>query len=473
MASTSFNDALFIQGPAFHVDLPPIDARHMFHFSRRLLFFRCTSDAQRDAQLAAFKTGIQALLVRCPILGGVVTPLPPDAATADKQDWRTIVPGQGIELVIKDLRKNIPAFEELEATNFPPLHFPWALLMPIPKDLSPDRPHDACKLQFSAIDGGTILTFAMSHCVSDGTGTDEWIRILIEETRLAQQDSTQRSETMTVGLDRSVLCNIQSDLAFNIEHHPAYMLKKPPVPVSEELAPMSKDSGVFGVSRSEIPVLLRLSPAGLAQLKADATTLGERISTHDALCALMWRTVLLIRSRRPSWQSVPPSATTNLFMPTNARRLLPDLPSPYVGNAVYQLIAALNLGTLLSTSGLQRAAAEVRRAIAAITPELVASYMTFIRDPIASRFIEYQFMNGTTSTTGLAMGTCLGSGDIMYGSDWGEAFGSLVSFRLIGEPGNVVIPRRPDGSAELILSLLPEEVDILKGAEGFGKYSAL
>ncbi|KAF8206254.1 hypothetical protein K438DRAFT_1816899 [Mycena galopus ATCC 62051] len=471
MADTTFNDALFIPGPSFHVDLPPIDARHMFHFSRRLLIFRCTSSSQRDAQLAAFKAGIKGLLLRCPILGGDVTLLP--GATEYQQDWHTIVPGWGIELVVKDLRGKIPTFDELEAANFPPLHFPWALFMPIPEDLSPDSTHAACKLQFSAIEGGTILTFAMSHCVSDGTGTDEWMRILIEGTRLAQEESAEHPEAPIVGLDRSVLCNIQSDLKFNIEDHPAYMLKPPPAPVSEQPPSDSKDTNVFGVTHSEIPVLLRLSPAGLAQLKADATTPNARISTHDALCALMWRTLAVIRSHRPETSSLPPSTITNIFMPTDARRHLPALPTPYIGNAVYQLIAALDLGTLLAPSGLQRAAAEVRSAIAAITPARVVSYMAFLTDPAASRRIEYQFMNGTIDTTALAMGTCMGSGDVMYGSDWGKAFGPLVSFRLIGEPGNVVMPKRPDGSVELMLGVYPEEVEILKGVDGFGKYLAL
>jgi hypothetical protein len=188
----------------------------------------------------------------------------------------------------------------------------------------------------------------------------------------------------------------------------------------------------------------------------------------------MWRTVLLIRSRRSlAAQTVPLSTISNLFMPSSARRHLPGLPSPYVGNAVYQLITALDLGTLLSPSGLQRAASEVRRAITSVTPALVASYMAFIKDPSASRFIDYQFMNGTTGTTGFAMGTCLGSTDAIYGSDWGKAFGPVASFRLIGEPANVVMPKLPDGSAEVIVAVMPEEVETLKGVEGFGKYLTL
>ncbi|KAJ6513079.1 hypothetical protein C8R45DRAFT_333961 [Mycena sanguinolenta] len=125
MATTSFDDSLFIPGPSFHVELPPIDARHMFHFSRRLLFFRCSSDAQRDAQLAAFKTGIHGLLVRCPILGGVVTTLPPDEATAGKEDWRTIVPGRGIELVAKDLRGKGLVSLALLAGKYEDLLYGW------------------------------------------------------------------------------------------------------------------------------------------------------------------------------------------------------------------------------------------------------------------------------------------------------------------------------------------------------------
>ncbi|KAJ6507980.1 hypothetical protein C8R47DRAFT_64406 [Mycena vitilis] len=459
------NDTVLIPGPSFHVDLPPIDARHMFHFSRRLLIFRCTSPARRDAQLAAFKTGLRALLVRCPVLGGVIAPLPADVATDAKKNWRTILPGDGLELAVKDLRAAVPSFEALEEENFPPRHFTWNLFMPIRQDLSNDRPHAACKMQFSTIEGGTVLTIAMSHVVSDGTGADEWLRILIEEIRLANEHAAEPRGPI-VGLDRSVLCNMESSLEFQIEQHPAYMFKPPP---SETPAP----THFLEAAVAKIPVLLRLSAAGLEQLKADATIPGERISTHDALCALMWRTALLVRSRRSSSaQSVPDSATSNLFMPSSARRHIKNLPSPYVGNAVYQIIAALELGTLLSPSGLQRAAGEIRRAITNVTPALVESYMAFIRDPIASRLIDYTFMNGTTETTGFAMGTSMASGDVTYGSDWGEAFGPLVRFRMIGEPFNVVMPKRPDGSVEVVFAALPDEVDLVKGVDGFGKYLA-
>jgi len=472
--SSSFNDSVLIPGPPFHIDLSALDACHPVHYSRRLLIFRCASSAQRDAQLAALKAGVQALVLRCPILGGIVVPLSPDVASNAQEDWRTIVPDRGVEIIVRDLRTAIPSFDELEAAEFPALQLPYDLLMPVPLDLGNDRPFAACKMQFSAIDGGTILTFAMSHSVADGTGTNELMRVLSEETRFAQKHSSDgvanevRSMAVTTGMgqDRSVMRNMKSELAFNIEDHPAYTWKTTPPTNAPPLE--QAPTHPFEATSPEIPILLRISAASLAQLKADATTPGAApISTHDALSALVWRSVLLIRSRRSALaQDLPASTIVSIFMPSDARHHL-SLPPSYVGNAVYQLTAALDLGTLLSPSGLQHAASAVRRAITAVNPALVSSLITMTNE----KWIDWQFLS-TASTTGVAMGTDWTSGSL-YSDDWGEAFGPLVRYRypgVVGEGGSCIMPKLPDGGAEVILSVMSEEVEVLTGVECFGKY---
>ncbi len=331
MADSSFLDhTVLIPGLSFHIDLAALDARHPVHYSRRLLVFRCASSAQRDAQLAAFKAGLQALVLRCPILAGIVAPLPPDVASDGQQDWRTIVPDRGLELIVRDLRTAMPSFEELEAAEFPSLHLPYDLLMPIPQDLGNDLPFAACKMQFSAIDGGTILTFAMSHSVADGTGMNELMRVLSQETRFAQDHSSEsvanevRSMVVTAGMgqDRSVIRNMSSEMVFSMEQHPAYRWKTTPPANAPPLEPAPTHP--FEATSPEIPVLLRISAADLAQLKADATLPGAPpISTHDALSALIWRSVLLIRSRRSALaQNLPASTIGSIFMPSDARRHL-------------------------------------------------------------------------------------------------------------------------------------------------------
>ena len=470
--SSLFDNTVLIPGPSFHVDLAALDARHPVHYSRRLLIFHCANSAQRDAQLAALKTGLQALVLHCPILGGIVVPLLPDEASSGLQDWRTIVPDRGIELVVRDMRTALASFEELEAAEFSPSNLPYDLLVPVPEDIGNDRPFAACKMQFSAIEGGTILTWAMSHSVADGQGNDELMRVLSEKTRLAQEHPRHgvadeaRSMVVTTGpgLDRSVMRNKTGEMPFNIAHHPAYMLNTTPPETAHILEQAPTQS--FEATSPEIPVLLRISAAGLAQLKTDATTpTAPPISTHDALSALIWRTVLLIRTRRSaSARDAHSSTITSIFMPSDARRHL-DLPPTYVGNAVYQLIAKLELGTLLSPSGLQHAASALRHAITSITPALVSSYMTMLKE----KWVDWQFMNGTLSTTGVAMGTAWTSGS-MYTDNWGEAFGPLVRYRHPAEGGNFVLPKLPDGAAEVTVSIMPEELELLRGAEGFGKY---
>ncbi|KAF2094988.1 hypothetical protein NA57DRAFT_79478 [Rhizodiscina lignyota] len=470
-----FDENVFISGPSFHLDLSALDARHPVHYSRRLLLFRCASSVQRDAQLTALKIGLRALVLRCPILGGICMPLqdedPPDGASNDRGDWRTIIPDKGVELVVRDLRSSIPSFEELKAADFPSTQLPYNLLVPVPQDIGNDRPFAACKVQFSSINGGTILTWAMSHCVGDGSGNNELFRILSEETRRAQGHESPgvgnecRSVTVTsdIGMDRTAVRSLSSKLSFNIEQHPAYMRKATDAvdPLPEEQA----TSHAFKATSPEIPVILHIPTVGLTQLKVDSTTPeAPPISTHDALSALMWRTLLLIRSRRSREARALVASTEGcLFMPSDARRDL-DIPTSYIGNVVYQLTASLDLETLFSPFGLRCAARAVRQAITAVNPALVTSCIAETKE----RWVDWGFLD-SYSTTGVAMGTDWTSSEL-YNQDWGKSFGPLVRYRYPDEPSNCIMPKLPDGAAEVLVSVMPEEVDMLKGPEGFGKY---
>jgi trichothecene 3-O-acetyltransferase len=472
MGDSSFKDEnVLISGPSFHIDLAGLDAFHPVHYSNRLLIFRCSSSAQRDAQLATLKTGVQALVNRCPMLGGIAVPLPPDEAKNGKEDWRTIVPDKGIELVVRDLRKAMPSLEELEAADFPALQLLYDLLTTVPLDIGNDHPYAAFKVQFSAIEGGTIITIAISHSVGDGSGTNELTRVLAEETRLAQASSggSVTKEVLPEAasvMDRSALRNLTSKTAFNIKDHPAYRWNHPPPSITqlqEKQAPHP-----FEATSPEIGVLLNISPANLSQLKTDATTSGEPfISTHDALAALIWRSLLLIRSRRSTAaQNLPPSILGTVFFPSDARRHL-KLTESYIGNCVYQLQADLELGTLLSTTGLKQAASAIRRAITAVTPAKVASLLAMTNE----MWPDWGFME-SYATTGVAMGTDWTSGTL-YGQDWGEAFGPLIRYRypgVVGSAGCCILPKLPDGSAEVMVGVLPEEEELLRSDECFGKY---
>ena len=146
------------------------------------------------------------------------------------------------------------SFEELEAGPIFISDLRYDLLVPVPQDLGNDRPFATCKVQFSAIAGGTILTVAMSHSVADGSATNELMRILSNETRIAQEHRSGEARPMTtttkLGLDRSVIRNITSSIPFNISDHPAHMSSPPAAP--------DQTPHPFTVTSPESPVLLHI-----------------------------------------------------------------------------------------------------------------------------------------------------------------------------------------------------------------------
>lgn len=213
----------------------------------------------------------------------------------------------------------------------------------------------------------------MSHCVGDGAANNEIFRVLSEEIKAAQYDSNQETSIVQadMGLDRDIIHNMRSELPFSFIENPGYM---------NSTSIQSPELKSFQATTPEVPVLINLSPETLKKLKSDASTPDSPlISTHDALAALIWRSALLIRSRRASMsQEVLDSTTVDLFFPSDARRHL-NIPDSYIGNVVYQLKVSLPLSTLLSPIGLQAAAKAIRATITAFEPELVKSYMAQMR----------------------------------------------------------------------------------------------
>lgn len=349
--------------------------------------------------------------------------------------------------------------------------------MPVPEDLNNDTEYPAFQVQFSAIEGGTILTFCQSHVIADGNGMDELMRVLFSEIRRAQDGNASAASPGAhelIGMDRSLLRDVGSDPTFSITQHPAYRWKDAG-PQAE--ASISTERHPYAPTKPELPIVFRISATKLAQLKIDATTpdTPRPISTHDAIVALIWRSIILVRSRRTPNTNLDPTTTTSWFMPMDARRIL-NLPADYIGNAVYQLTANIPLGTLLDpSSGLRAAAAAVRAVISFVTKERVSSYFNFINhgSPSSVANLGWAFETGNLDTTGVAMGTCFGS-SVLY-SHLGEAFGDTVSFRMVGEEGGggEVLPRLTDGSAEIVVGVMDGEEAVLRNEECLGKYIAI
>lgn len=116
-------------------------------------------------------------------------------------------------------------------------------------------------------------------------------------------------------------------------------------------------------------------------LKLAASTPTHPVSTHDALSALMWRTLMHARHAsgalsHPSPKTNTPPTESTYTLPHNARRHV-GLPSAWVGNACYFISATLPISTILSPSNqsLPIMAESIRAALNAVDGDIVGGLM--------------------------------------------------------------------------------------------------
>lgn len=54
--------------------------------------------------------------------------------------------------------------------------------------------------------------------------------------------------------------------------------------------------------------------------------------------------------------------------------------------------------------------------------------------------------------------------------EWGAALGKMIRFRYPAQPIFCIMPRLPDGSAEVVMAVMPAEVLLLRSDECFRSY---
>jgi hypothetical protein len=437
-----------IPGPNFDIDLSALDALHPVHFSRRLLIFRSESDRQTQQQLQSLELGLRRLVAQCPVLGGLVVTTGGVHAIRHQD--------AGLGLIIRDLRSEMPTYRALEQRNFAPSLLPYDDLVPVPLQIGKSSTAPACMVQFSVIDGGSIVTWAMSHSVADGRGTDILLKLLSENVRLAQtssKDFLSDGVPEWVGIDRSAIKNFRSDVPFDVAHHAAYSAGLTP-----PATPPAAETDTMPPSPSLATIVVALSRAGLERLKKACQPEEELgwISSHDAICALLWRTHVLT-----SGDTGKNEESTRIFFPSDARQKL-GLDKEWVPNAVYQVTASVSLADMREmedVKALRMAASAVRTALSSINSEDVKSYFQHLE---TVGWVDWGFLAMTP--VDFAMGTDWSSE--VYADDWGEAFGALRSWRYPSEPGSIrmgaILPKRPDGSAEVMLTVGEDQVELVE-----------
>ena len=149
-------------------------------YSRRILCFELPPTSSHERVLHVLKRALQSLIDGTPELGSIVELVP---AERDGQlPWKALRPGNGIELIVKDLLASFPSFEELEAKNFLLPEFKDKVLMPVAVEIQAE-PNPQTRVQLNLIEGGVLLSFCECHALADGNGMNTIMAALAKECK--------------------------------------------------------------------------------------------------------------------------------------------------------------------------------------------------------------------------------------------------------------------------------------------------
>lgn len=193
------------------------------------------------------------------------------------------------------------------------------------------------------------------------------------------------------------------------------------------------------------------SPESLADLK----TAAAAFSTHDALCAFLWRHMTLAR-RVPSSSPGPlrGEETSVLAFAVNIRgRASPPLPPAYLGNAsMISVTDRLAVSTITMDGRLPAVAKVIRKSLGAFgSPSRVPLAIGLLQsrpDPMELKLAYNAFLGPDIVATSWA--------DLkIYDGDWGF-LGKVDAFRVPGEGADgmvTIFPRLHDGGLEVMVGL--------------------
>lgn len=375
-------ESFAISCPPFSLQLSHWDMRYIPIYSKRVLCFPLPNSSSEHQEhitqllLAALRSTVDEL----PFLAGSVVPF------SKQQPWlRDLRPHGAAYLEVKDLSRKIN-YLDLRKARFSPSLLDPEELCPFPKAAYiQDSPVDVCRLRVNFVDGGLLLVVSIIHTVCDGRGISEVLKIFADKLLKAQAGkladclpSREEAPKHSYSFDRSSVLS-GNGISGSIENHPCWTAS--PVTSHSSFATTKTVCTAYHINSDSLRALKEAAIPSSPYISTPSATINiqhplngqevhssgqsTRISTHDAIAALIWRSTLLARHRAGLLSN---HATTHFSQAVDCRSRL-HLPEPYFGNAIYGIKASLTLPELAPTterpdtpqiSGLQTAACAIR-----------------------------------------------------------------------------------------------------------------
>ena len=436
-------------------ELGPFDVMPMMRFySAILLAFPLTNQSSQSTITHRFEATTSSLFAHYPWLAGQVE---------RDREWQgedegsrpfKIAPnhiGTFKYVEAQDVSTAMPSYKQLKDAKFPMSMLDANTLTSYKgaPDHYGDEDHTPVfNIRLSFVEGGLLACFNVMHSAMDGNGLGQLIK---------QFATTMRGEDIPEGdikagnlIANQVLPSLPTG-EVHLELHNS-MIKDP----KSQSDPLPKSSAESSWA------YFNFSPARMIKLKQVASQKcrpGARISSDDAITALLWRAIT--RARSPKLDM---SSSTIMTRAVNLRgKLEPPLPMTFLTNCVMGHNSNLRLSALISMD-LSDVAILLRQDLNSIDDHFVRSYITFLRSVRDKASISFMPPNPEKDY-------CLSSWGNwpVYGSDFGEGLGKpeyVRRPRTTPMDGlGFVMPKTEEGGLAVALGLADEALDALRKDE--------
>ncbi|KAF1829174.1 hypothetical protein BDW02DRAFT_510595 [Decorospora gaudefroyi] len=404
------------------------------------------------------------------------------------------------QVIFNDLSASWPEYEDLVDEGLPQDSLDGAQLVPSVHakwDLDGEGAA-GCIVQANFIQGGLLLSVCLFHSLVDGMSGSLLLKMLAKHMRLHQDDDGDAAElTITPDCcDYHLVPAIWTEAGnrlpspedFENSGDDAWRLAGmlPPLLSPKELPA----SSAFSLDPTEAPpppqmttTIFYVSATAFAELADTASEAdnGAAVTTNDALMALLWRCTMRARHAaepdNPAYTS--PEALAELDTTLDGRLLFGErLPWAYMGTLIFIATTRMPFSALTSPStSLAEIAQTIRKAVDSITQErLHTSYglAAAMPDYAAARYPFATFEGAEACFTSFLGLPLL---EMRFGGKLFKQGGLVDHLRPPRREFDVVcrrcvvLPQRPAGGFEVLLSLKDGEMEFLEKDSEFARFA--
>ena len=408
---------------------------------------------------------------KIPSLNSVVVPVT-DSNGRETRDLRL----EEIDtFTVKDMTSTSLEYDVIRSQGFPSQVFDGETLCQTGVFAVPGSPVPVFLAQANYITGGLLLGLSIWHGALDGTAISEVVRQWAQNCHALQHpgDKDRKiSPLSAAAFDKSSLSKVSVTRKAGIKDHPEFLLL-PEVPTSPPPA-------LTQTLKTEI---FHISPASVSALKDIASpkytsspqTEYSWISTHTAISALIWRSVMVATY---AYEHPIPDSVSIFASPLNARnRMKPPLAPDLIASAWCFHDSRLPIKTLLEAS-LADIALAVRKSVDKIDSEYIESLISMINgvqnQSLLMPLVYMDVLKTCSIMTSWAKFP-------MYDFDWGNAMGGRCERVRTVSSGmfngmHVMLPELPaemGGGLEIVVGLEDDAMKRLKEDRVWTRFARL